>query len=406
MAVRFYLNKRKGTGNDEVGVALVALRGNTQVKVMTSVRVKPSDWAPRAQRVRASVPGAADINGALARLKADAERMLLDFPEDDDLREALRARLGKATPKDTPSILALYARFLDTKRARYKGSTVSTYEALEGHLKGFLRGNEKPETIGAGWLDDFAAYLVGEGLQNTTVNKWLTRAKGFLRWMVERGALDRVPSSKPLPTPRNFPLYLSAEELAALASVDLSGTSPRRGHEAARDLFVFQAVTGQRFADVQGMRWGDLRGSGTNKDAPETWLLRVQKTNSTLPVPLPAPARAIIEARRGKARPLPKLSNQKTNDYLKEVARLAGIDEPVTVHKMQGGKREAETMPKHEAISTHAARRTFVTLALQSGLSINELLGFTHSDLKSLKAYAGQDHSRLRKALHEVFDGL
>lgn len=402
MAIRFYLNKRKGTGNDEVGVALVALRGNTHIKVMTSVRVKPSDWAPKTQRVRSSVPGAADLNGALARLKADAERMLLDFPVDDDLREALRARLGKATPEDVPSILTLYGRFLDTKRARYKASTVSVYEALEGHLKGFLRGNEKPETIGAGWLDDFAAYLVGEGLQNVTTNKLLTRTKGFLRWLVERGALDRVPTSKPLPTPRNFALYLSAQELAALASVDLSDAVPRRGHEAARDLFVFQAVTGQRFADVQGMRWGDLHP----QDAPETWRLRVQKTNSTLSVPLPTPARAIIEARRGKARPLPKLSNQKTNEYLKEVARLAGIDAPVTTHKMQGGKRESETVPKHEAISTHAARRTFVTLALQSGLSINELLGFTHSDLKSLKAYAGQDHSRLRDALHGVFDGL
>jgi site-specific recombinase XerD len=402
MGVRFYLNKRKSTGNDPVGVALVALRGETQIKVLTSVKVKPSDWAPKQQRVRSAVPGSTDLNGALARLKSDAERMLLDFPDDEGLREALRSRLGKKAQEATPSVLDLFERFLEGKRARYRESTVQVYNTLQGHLQGFVSKDAKPETIGAGWLDDFAAYLVGKGLQNTTTNKLLTRTKGFLRWMVERGALATVPAAKPLPTASNFALYLSAEELARLAAVDLSGTVPRRGHEAARDLFVFAAVTGQRFADVQAMEWDDLRPKGS----PETWFLYVKKTNTTLPVPLPSPARAIIEGRRSKARPMPKLSNQKANEFLKGVARLAGIDEPVTIHRMKGGERVSETSPKHEAITTHAARKTFVTLALQSGLSMNELLGFTHQDLKSLKVYAGQDHSRLRAALHGVFDGL
>jgi integrase len=396
MGVRFYLNTRNKKDRSEVGVILAAMRGKSIVRVVTSIRVKPSQWAPKDQRVRSTVPGATDINGALARLKADAERMLLDYPTDDALRDALRVRMGKHAAEAVPTVLEAFGRFKAHKAARYRPSTLQVYEALEDHLSGFVGTDATVAEIGPGWLDDFAGYLVGKGLQNTTTNKLLTRAKGFLRWLLDRGTISRLPSAKPLPVASNFALYLTPAELASLASISLADKPG--GHQAARDLFVFAAVTGQRFADIQAMRWDDLHG--------DVWHLYVKKTNTTLHVPLASPALAIVERRRGEPRPLPRLSNQKANEYLKEVCREAKITAPVTVHRMKGGQRDSVTLPKHEAITTHSARKTFVTLALQSGLSMNELLGFTHQDLKSLKLYAGQDHSRLRRALHDVFDHL
>ena len=397
MAIRFYLNARSSTGQSPVSIALVALRGEQQIKVMTPVRVRPRDWSKRQQRVKASVPGATELNASLARLRTDAERLMLDHPDDDELRAALRGRLGRAPTVPQPTILTLYSQFLSHKKVRTRKSTLQVYEALQKHLQDFLPDPEvQVSAIRPTWLDDFAAYLAGRGLANSTVNKLVTRTKGFLRWLTKQNLLEREPKSKSLPTIRNAAIYLTADELARLIHLDLTGEQP--GYRAARDLFVVAAVTGQRFSDVQAMRWEDIHDT--------VWHLQVKKTNVTVRVPLTSPALRILEARSGESKPLPRLSNQKTNLYLKHVCRLAGIDDAVTVTVQKGGERERVTGPKWERITSHVARKTFVTLALQSGMPMNELLGFTHEDLRTLRLYAGQDETRRRKQLNRVFGGL
>lgn len=401
MSVRFYPNTRSESGNRPITINLVAIRGQSQVKVATPIRVRLSQWARRQQRVRASVPGSTELNGALARLKSDAERMLLDYSTEAELRDALLRRLGRTTPVRDLDLLELFDKFLDHKRQRVSPPTLQVYEALRGHLQSFFGGQvTTPSDVGAGWLDDLAGMLLADGLQNSTVNKLLSRTRGFLRWLAERELLAKVPTSKALPTANNEVLYLSVEELDRLASADLSGQ--RRGFKAARDLFIFGCVTGQRFGDLQALRRNDLH---PNADPP-TWNLKVKKTGDAIRVPLTAPALAILERYRDLPGPLPRLSNQKANQYIKRACELVGIDTPVTIHRVKGGERITETVPKFEAIGMHAARRTFVTLALQSGLEQSELLGFTHADLKTLKVYAGRDQARLTKGLRLAFDNV
>ena len=80
---------------------------------------------------------------------------------------------------------------------------------------------------------------------------------------------------------------------------------------------------------------------------------------------------------------LPKISNQKINSYLKEIARLTGISKNIT---------------------HHSARHTFATtVMLERGIDIktvSSLLG--HSSLKSTEVYA----KVTRKHLSNVIDKL
>lgn len=401
MAVRFYLNLRHDTGNKPVSVCIVAMRGGTQVKLSTPVRVRFSDWASKQQRVRSRVPGAAGLNGALARLKSDAERLLLDCRTEAELRQALRERLGKGEVGREPDLLELFDRFIEHKQTRCSVSTINGYRAARGHLAAFLNGRSTtPSAIGACWMDGFAAFLAGTEFQNTTVNKILSRTKSFLRWLVKRDMLAKVPVSEPLPTARNFTIFLSLEELERLACLDLS--EYLESYKATRDYFVFGAVTGQRFGDLQGLRWEDL----LPPNKPHTWRLVVKKTGDTITVPLTAPARSILDRRKDEPRPLPKLTNQRANAIIKELCKSAGIDEPTTTHRVKGSSRSTQTRPKHACISMHAARRTFVTVALQSGLPTHELMGVSHKDLKTLELYAGQDQGRLTTALGLAFDDV
>ena len=384
-----------------MSICLVAMRGGTQIKISTPVRARPSDWARKQQRVRSSVPGAAEVNGALARLKADAERMLLDCRTEAELRQALRERLGKREANQESDILELFDLFIEHKRTRCSVSTISGYQAARGHLVVFLQDRTTtPSAINSSWLDDFAAFLMGTGVQNGTVNKILTRTKSFLRWLVKRDTLVKMPTSEPLPTAQNFPIYLTRDELARLARLDLAGYP--ESYETTRDYFVLGAVSGQRFSDLQGLRWDDL----LPPNKPHTWRLAVKKTGDTIAVSLPAPARSILERHQGEPRPLPRLTNQRANIIIKKLCKLAKIDEVVTTHHVRGSGRNTMTRPKHEVVSMHASRKSFVTLALLSGVAPHELLGYTHRDLKTLELYVGRDEDRLKTALGLAFDDV
>lgn len=70
-------------------------------------------------------------------------------------------------------------------------------------------------------------------------------------------------------------------------------------------------------------------------------------------------------------------SNQRMNDYLKELAELAGIDEPIRETYYIGNKRIDEVTPKYALLSTHAGRRTFICNALALGIPANVVMKWT-----------------------------
>jgi hypothetical protein len=85
---------------------------------------------------------------------------------------------------------------------------------------------------------------------------------------------------------------------------------------------------------------------------------------------------------------LPVISNQKMNDYLKELAELAEINEPVREMYYKGNQRIDEVTPKHALLGTHAARRTFICNALSLGIPPQVVMKWTgHNDYKAMKPY-------------------
>ena len=66
---------------------------------------------------------------------------------------------------------------------------------------------------------------------------------------------------------------------------------------------------------------------------------------------------------------LPKIpSNQKFNEYIKEVAKEVGIDDNISIQKRKGNFNYDKAIPKYELISSHTARRSFATNAYLSGI--------------------------------------
>ena len=86
--------------------------------------------------------------------------------------------------------------------------------------------------------------------------------------------------------------------------------------------------------------------------------------------------------------PLPRLSNQKLNLYIKEVCELAKIDEITTIVHYSGNNKIETTEPKYNLVTTHSARRTFITQSLLRGMKAEIVMSISgHKNYKTFQRY-------------------
>ena len=92
------------------------------------------------------------------------------------------------------------------------------------------------------------------------------------------------------------------------------------------------------------------------------------------------------------------------NEYVKELGELCGIDEPITKVYLKGSKRIEEVFPKYALLSTHTARRTFISNAIMMGIPPQVVMKWTgHSDYKAMKPYI-EIADRSKTEAMEVFN--
>ena len=172
-------------------------------------------------------------------------------------------------------------------------------------------------------------------------------------------------------------IYLSEEELMKLFEYDLKEGS---SFEKVRDVFCFGCFTGQRFSDIAGFKFDNVKNG--------SWFVRTVKTKDPLEIPLNKYALEIIDKYKERGQNMPVMSNQKTNEYLKGICELVEINEPIINIKYRGSERIENAMPKYDFITTHTARRTFVTLSLEKGMRPETVMAITgHKDYKTFKKY-------------------
>lgn len=160
-------------------------------------------------------------------------------------------------------------------------------------------------------------------------------------------------------------IYLNLDELQKIYALDLSKT-PK--YEKVRDLFLIGCDTGLRISDLKRLNKSNLK-----KDTIE---IKTQKTKDAVIIPYTKRVRKIIAKYDGNIPPA--ISDQRYNEYLKELGELAGIDELTNKTMTKAGKPITTTVPKYELIVSHTARRSFATNAYKSHvptLSIMKITG-------------------------------
>lgn len=299
-----------------------------------------------------------------------------------------KTELASADTSNVPS--NFYEAFDDFVRVcgRQNDWTHSTFEkfaAVKNHLKNF-RSELSFDFFDEEGLTEYVQYLreVRE-MRNSTIGKQLSFLKWFLRWSFKQGmhsnnAYDTF-KSKLKNTQKNI-IFLTWEELNKLREFKIPPT--KQALERVRDVFLFQCFTGLRYSDVFNLRRSDIKGDYIE--------VTTVKTSDSLIIELNDHSRAILEKYKDvefeNDKALPVITNQKMNDYLKELAELAKINEPVRQTYYKGNERIDEVTPKYALLGTHAGRRTFICNALALGIPPQVVMKWTgHSDYKAMKPY-------------------
>ena len=402
----FTLESRKKDGVLIVENVPIRMRVNfasKRIEFTTGYRIDAAKWDSDKQRVRNGCSNklkqpASEINASLLGYYTEVQEIFKKFeveeimPTPEQIKEAFNA-LHKPIEevkqrKSTPN--AFYKAFDEFVRdcGRQNDWTDSTYEkfaAVKNHLMNF-RDELTFDFFDERGLNNYVTYLRDvKEMRNSTIGKQLSFLKWFLRWAFKKGVHQNnaYDSYKPkLKSTQKKIIFLTWEELNKLREFEIPAA--KRALDRVRDVFLFQCFTGLRYSDVFNLRRSDIKGDHIE--------VTTVKTSDSLIIELNNHSKAILDKYKDVAfeddKVLPVITNQKMNDYLKELAELAGIDEPVRQTYYRGNERIDEVTPKYALLGTHAGRRTFICNALALGIPPQVVMKWTgHSDYKAMKPY-------------------
>ncbi|MEP7220181.1 MAG: site-specific integrase, partial [Bacteroidota bacterium] len=289
----------------------------------------------------------------------------------------------ETTIKDDKTLLDRYQEFIDTSKLRLQASTLKSHSTTRSHLKAFATATGNVlifEGMTVQFFQSFVGYLVeSASLSNDSAWKVIKGFRAFLQYAVDQEYTTAIEFKKF--TKKRMPqgeksdhVYLTNEELAKVMAKDFSADTRL---ERARDLFVFQAHVGLRFSDLVKLREVNVQNDRIH--------LITQKNRKAIILPMLPPVRSLWSKYSGN---LPIISNQKQNEYLKEVMKACGITTPVLTVTYRGAQRIEAEQPKYELIGTHTAKRTFVTILLAFGASIDAVMKLTGNTRRTIDAYA------------------
>jgi site-specific recombinase XerD len=305
------------------------------------------------------------------------------------------------------SFFDVYNKYLEVKAAQVQEATIKKFKTLKRLLKDFQQEHGYTLTFDAmnhRFQDEFKLYLFtmpnprskhGYGLLDDSIDKHISCLRSFLEWANTRGYTEadwRIFKHHKLN--KHDIVVLEDDEIQRIRDVDLS-TKPML--DRVRDVFVFLLFTAQR--------WGDYDNFEPSALDPKkrTWEFIAEKTRKDTTVPMVgylSPAWEILE--KYDFNP-PKFSLQFFNRHIKDVARIARIDDLVRMKRWSGKREIVIEQPKHELISAHTARRTCVTRLLSRGMPSAVLMKLTgHSSLATLQKYENVSQAVLNTTLKNI----
>lgn len=239
------------------------------------------------------------------------------------------------------------------------------------NLKKFGKQDIQVDMINSSYIYNLEAYLKFEsefkgklGIKNNSLVKYFKNLKTICNYAIKMELIDKNPFNLYHGKIKEIEAtFLTEEELERIENKIFKIDRLER----VKDIFLFSCYTG--YAPVDALK---LTRKNIVQDADKTLWIKTnrQKTETRSNVPLLPPALKIINKYQFDGETLlPKISNQKMNAYLKEIAEIIGLDKTLT---------------------WYVSRHTFATtVTLGNGIKIENVSAMLgHKTIKQTQHYA------------------
>ena len=399
----FALESRKKNGVpviENVPIRMRVIFASHRIEFTTGYRIDAAKWDADKQRVKNGCTNklkqsASDINTDLLRYYTIMQEVFKEYevkdimPTPQEIKDSFNNKVNptEEVQEEQKGFWEIFNEFVSEcgKQNNWTDSTYEKFAAVKNHIKEF-RAEPTFLYFDEEGLNNYVDFLrKTKDMRNSTIGKQLGFLKWFIRWAFKKGYHQNIAFETFKPKLKNTPkkvIFLTWDELNKLKACNIPQN--KQYLERVRDVFLFCCFTGLRYSDVYNLRTSDVKADHIE--------ITTVKTADSLVIELNNHSKAILEKYKDVHfegnKVLPVISNQKMNDYLKELGELAEINEPIRETYYKGNQRIDEVTPKYALLGTHAGRRTFICNALALGIPAQVVMKWTgHSDYKAMKPY-------------------
>jgi len=412
MDVRLYL-KRPGAKDATSIFARISYTGGP-LKYYLPEKISPAYWNKTTQRANRSkdFPEYPEFNTRLDNLEQTIKTVFRKYQNDNKKVPSptvLKELLDYAFQKKEETTFTFLGYFKDFNKRSQNGERISpktkkapVYNTNKGyhttlqHLEEFQKGYNRRidfDSVDLEFYNEYVKYLtIKVRLGLNTIGDHIKRIKTVLadaqsRKIEVNPAFESAYFAKP--SEETDSIYMPIGELKLLEELDLS---ENKKLERVRDLFLIGCYTGLRYSDYSMLRPDQISDGFITT--------RQQKTGKEVVIPVHSVVEKLLKKYDGLLPP--SISNQKTNEYLKELGQLVEpLKSTITLTYTKGGSKVTKTLEKWTLLSTHTARRSFATNEYLAGTPVLSIMAITgHRTEKAFLRYiklTSKDHAKLLK---------
>tara|TARA_R100000541_G_scaffold11507_2_gene19709 strand:+ start:259 stop:1452 length:1194 start_codon:yes stop_codon:yes gene_type:complete len=366
----------------------------------TGISIDPVNWNKENRMPKAKAGAAGfelkQITNQLNRYVEELHLSINNIELEKKLvtREQLKKRLNqrfKLVLVQKTTLLDHLDAFIEEKISlgKYQNRTIDKYNALKNKITHFKK-DAKLSDINKKFMIDFVNFLRdNHKMTDITLNRNIGYIKTFIKWCKYSGVkIDETYNQVTVSTRDADHIHLSRLQVQLLSTLELSKTLDKY-----RDLFLIGVYSGQRFSDYTVFKKSDVVNGRIEK--------RAEKTDYKSYIPISKKLKGLLDKWEWR---LPKVSNQKFNQNIKEVCRIAEFTDKVTKTTYIGNKKIESIEPFYKRVGSHTARRTFITLASEANVPDHIIMGICGiRDSKTLKTYKKFNPDVLENYVDTIF---
>ncbi len=317
--------------------------------INTGYHVNEKHWDQRFLKVKKEHPNADLYNANIQAIITDLEKQMLS---------GIPLKSIKSTdPNDTDFISFIKQFIAECVKGTIKRApnTIRHYQVNLRQIQNYcsINGPVSFESLNKDFYLSFIEYYRKQGHIDSTIGGKVKFIKLIINEAIDRGITNTIEHKKKYfkrPTSENDSIYFNEAEINSIVKLDLSSYPTL---QAERDRFIISYYFLLRFEDSLTFNETNFQKKG---DVYYFTLLAGKTKNKSM-VPVKPFVYDILKRYNFK---MPKAFVQKANDKIKEVARLAGIVEVISLN--------GEIAPKYSFATSHTARRSGATNLYLSGL--------------------------------------